>query len=107
MTRCDLSVAFAVAVVHAPAVAAQETQPGARLERIADGVYAIIHDAADEQFPSGNTGVVIGDDGVLVIDATYLPSHAKGDIALIRSLTDKPVRYLVITHLHQIGRAHV
>jgi glyoxylase-like metal-dependent hydrolase (beta-lactamase superfamily II) len=106
MTRYQVGFAFMLALVHAspspsaPA-AAQTTQPGARLERIADGVYAIIHDATDEQFPSGNTGVVVGDDGVLVVDATYLPSHAKADIALIRSVTDKPVRYLVITHLHR------
>jgi glyoxylase-like metal-dependent hydrolase (beta-lactamase superfamily II) len=101
MTRYGLGVALALAVVHAPPGAAQVKQPGGRMERIADGVYAIIHDAADEQFPSGNTGVVIGDDGVLVVDATYLPSHAKADIALIRSVTDKPIRYLVITHLHR------
>ena len=101
MSRYGLGVALALAVVHAPPGTAQATQPGARIERIADGVYAIIHDATDEQFPSGNTGVVIGDDGVLVVDATYLPSHAKADIALIRSVTDKPIRYLVITHLHR------
>jgi len=71
------------------------------MERLADGVYAIIHDATGEQFQSGNTGVVIGDEGVLVVDATYLPSHAQADIALIRSVTNKPVRYLVITHLHR------
>lgn len=101
MTRYESGVAVALAVVYASSVAAQTKHPDARLERIADGVYAIIHDATDEQFPSGNTGVVIGDDGVLVVDAAYLPSHAKADIALIRSVTDKPVRYLVITHLHR------
>ena len=100
-TRYKLGVSLALAVVHTSLVAAQAKQSGAHIERIADGVYAIIHDAADEQFPNGNTGVVIGDDGVLVVDATYLPAHAKADIALIRSVTDKPVRYLVITHLHR------
>lgn len=101
MTRYELGVALGLAVFHASPAASQAKQPGARMERMADGVYAIIHDAADEQFPNGNTGVVIGDDAVLVVDATYLPSHAKADIALIRSVTDKPVRYLVITHLHR------
>jgi glyoxylase-like metal-dependent hydrolase (beta-lactamase superfamily II) len=101
MTRYGSAVALALTVVCASLVAAQTKHADARLERIADGVYAIIHDATDEQFPSGNTGVVIGDDGVLVVDAAYLPSHANADIALIRSLTDKPVRYVVITHLHR------
>jgi Zn-dependent hydrolases, including glyoxylases len=35
-----------------------------------------------------------------VVDATYLPSRAKADIALIRSVTRQPVRYLVYTHWH-------
>ena len=72
----------------------------ARVERLADGVYAIIHDDATDQWPHGNTGVVVSDDGVLVVDATYLSSRARGDIALIRRLTDRPVRYLVNTHWH-------
>ncbi|MEP6619995.1 MAG: MBL fold metallo-hydrolase, partial [bacterium] len=99
MTRYAIGIVFAA--MYASPVAAQTRQPGAHMERITDGVYAIIHDPLDEQFPNGNTGVVIGDDGVLVVDAAYLPVHAKGDIALIRSVTDKPVRYLVITHLHR------
>jgi glyoxylase-like metal-dependent hydrolase (beta-lactamase superfamily II) len=74
---------------------------GARMERVADGVYAIIHANATEQWPNGNTGVVVGNDGVLIFDATYLPSRAKADIALIRSVTDKPVKFVVISHLHR------
>ena len=72
----------------------------ARMEQIGDGVYAIIHDDATDEWPHGNTGVVVGDDGVLVVDATYLPSRARADIALIRAVTDKPIRYLVYTHWH-------
>jgi glyoxylase-like metal-dependent hydrolase (beta-lactamase superfamily II) len=99
MRAYQLGIGLAVAI--ALPISAQ-TKPGiGRIERVADGVYAIIHDVADEQFPSGNAGVVVGDDGVLVVDAAYLPSHAKSDIALIRSVTDKPVRYVVITHLHR------
>jgi glyoxylase-like metal-dependent hydrolase (beta-lactamase superfamily II) len=80
---------------------------GATMERIADGVYAIIHRDATHDWPSGalnwphgNTGVVVGDDGVLVVDATYFPSRAAADIALIRAVTDRPVRWLVNTHWH-------
>ncbi|MGH7534898.1 MAG: MBL fold metallo-hydrolase [Gemmatimonadales bacterium] len=82
------------------AALAQASDAGARMERIADGVYAIIHDDATDQWPHGNTGVVVADDGVLVVDATYLPSRARADIALIRSVTSKPVSYLVYTHWH-------
>lgn len=79
---------------------AQTRDAGARIERVAGGVYAIIHENATEEWPHGNTGIVVGEDGVLVIDAAYLPSRAKADIALIRSVTDKPVRWLVMSHWH-------
>lgn len=95
--------ALALALVaRAPVAAAQveARDAGARLERVGDGVYVIIHDDATDDWPHGNTGVVVGDDGVLVVDATYLPSRARADIALIRSVTAKPVRYLVYTHWH-------
>jgi glyoxylase-like metal-dependent hydrolase (beta-lactamase superfamily II) len=72
----------------------------ARLERIGDGVYAIIHDDATDAWPHGNTGVIVGSAGVLVVDATYLPSRARDDIALIKRVTDQPVRWLVNTHWH-------
>lgn len=85
----------------------QSRDSTARVEKIAEGVYAIIHADATHDWPSGavnwphgNTGVVIGADAVLVIDATYYPSRARGDITLIRSLTSKPVRYLLNTHWH-------
>jgi cyclase len=92
--------ALALAILRSGAAAAQPGDAGARVERVADGVYAIIHANATEEWPHGNTGVVVGDDGVLVVDATYLPSRARADIALIRSITDRPVRYLVYTHWH-------
>jgi glyoxylase-like metal-dependent hydrolase (beta-lactamase superfamily II) len=72
----------------------------ARMQAIADGVFVILHDDATDEWPHGNTGVVVGDKGVLVVDSTYLPSRAEADIALIRQVTDKPVRHLVFTHWH-------
>ena len=89
-----------VATGAAPPAAGQTKDASARLERVADGIFAILHDDATDQWPHGNTGVVVTDDGVLVVDATYLPSRARADIALIRTVTDKPVRYLLYTHWH-------
>src|SRR3954471_13505661 len=71
-----------------------------RVTRLAQGVYTIRHPDPTDDFPDGNTTVVIGADGVLVIDTCYLPSSARTDIGLIRSWTDKPVRYVVNTHWH-------
>ena len=70
------------------------------MEKVAEGIYAIIHDDATDEWPHGNTGVIIGENAVMVVDACYLPSMAREDIKLIKSVTSKPVRYLVFTHWH-------
>ena len=49
-----------------------------------------------------NSGVVIGDDSVLVIDARATPVMAKELVARIRKVTDKPVRHVVLTHYHAV-----
>jgi len=83
--------------------AAQTDSEGAnqrRVTQLAEGIYAIQHKNAPDHFPQGNTVVIIGDTGVLVVDSCYLPSSAREDIAQIRQWTDKPVRYLLNTHWH-------
>ena len=89
-----------LACASALAAQVEARDSAARLERVGDSVYVIIHDDATDDWPHGNTGVIVGDDGVLVVDATYLPSRARADIALIRKVTPKPVRYLAYTHWH-------
>jgi cyclase len=68
--------------------------------QLADGVYVIRHPDAPDTFPQGNTTVIIGDKGVLVVDSCYLPSSAREDIAQIKQWTNKPVLWLVNTHWH-------
>lgn len=89
---------LAVSASAAGEVAA--TDEGARLLRLAGNVFVIEHDDATDEWPHGNTGVIVGRDGVFVIDSGYLPSRARADIALIRRVTDKPVRILFTTHWH-------
>ena len=49
---------------------------------------------------NGNAGFVVTKDGVLVIDALGTPKLGQRLIATIRSVTDKPIRYLIVTHNH-------
>lgn len=49
-----------------------------------------------------NSGVVVGDDGVLVVDAQATPAMARDVIARIREVTDKPVRHVVLSHYHAV-----
>jgi glyoxylase-like metal-dependent hydrolase (beta-lactamase superfamily II) len=47
----------------------------------------------------GNVGLLVGDDGVLMIDDQFAPLSEKLQAA-IRALSDKPIRMLVNTHIH-------
>ena len=49
-----------------------------------------------------NTGVVIGDDCVLVADTQATPTMAADVIRRIREVTDKPIRHVVLTHYHAV-----
>ncbi|MBL8361672.1 MAG: MBL fold metallo-hydrolase [Rubrivivax sp.] len=49
-----------------------------------------------------NTGVVIGDDAVLVADTQATPAMAADVIRRIREVTDKPIKYVVLTHYHAV-----
>ena len=49
-----------------------------------------------------NTGVIIGDDAVLVADTQATPAMAADVIRRIREVTDKPIKYVVMTHYHAV-----
>jgi glyoxylase-like metal-dependent hydrolase (beta-lactamase superfamily II) len=49
-----------------------------------------------------NTGIVIGDDAVLVADTQATPGMAADVIRRIREVTDKPIKYVVLTHYHAV-----
>jgi len=49
-----------------------------------------------------NTGIVIGDDAVIVIDTQATPVMAQDVIRRIREVTDKPIRYVVLSHYHAV-----
>jgi cyclase len=68
--------------------------------KLADGIYAFISPEATGAFVSGNSVLIVGADGALVVDSGHVPSLARRMIADITRLTDKPVRFLVNTHWH-------
>ncbi|CAG1014144.1 MAG: MBL fold metallo-hydrolase [Rhizobiaceae bacterium] len=49
-----------------------------------------------------NTGVIIGDDSVMIVDAQATPRLAGKVIEKVRSVTDKPIKYVVLTHYHAV-----
>lgn len=49
-----------------------------------------------------NSGVIIGDQYILVSDATATPAMARDLIAKIRTVSDKPIKYVLLTHYHAV-----
>ena len=49
-----------------------------------------------------NSGVIIGDDSVMVIEAQATPRLARKVIDCIRGVTDKPITHLALTHYHAV-----
>ena len=49
-----------------------------------------------------NTGIVIGDDAVMVIDTQATPVMAQDVIRRIREVTDKPIKYVMLSHYHAV-----
>jgi quinoprotein relay system zinc metallohydrolase 2 len=74
------------------------------LNEIADGVYAFggVNELMTEanQGAICNLGLIVGDEAAAAIDSGGSMAEARAFIAAIRKTTDKPVRYLVSTHMH-------
>jgi glyoxylase-like metal-dependent hydrolase (beta-lactamase superfamily II) len=49
-----------------------------------------------------NSGVIVGDDGVIVVDAQATPAMAQLVIDRVRNVTDKPIKYVVLSHYHAV-----
>src|SRR5512138_784167 len=49
-----------------------------------------------------NTGIIVGDAAVLVADTQATPVMAQDVIRRIRTVTDKPIKYVVMSHYHAV-----
>src|SRR5918992_5638435 len=67
-----------------------------RFQRLSKNCYAFTAEG------DPNTGVIVGDDGVMVIDAQATPLMAREVIRRIRRVTSKPIKYVVLTHYHAV-----
>ena len=63
---------------------------------IGEGLYAFTAEG------DPNSGVIIGDDSVMIIEAQATPRLAQKVIDCVRTVTDKPITHLALTHYHAV-----
>src|SRR5688500_14158653 len=66
------------------------------LEILADGVYALTAEG------DPNVGAIEGEDFLVCFEARATPVAARDWLTKLRKHTDKPVKYLVLTHYHAV-----
>jgi glyoxylase-like metal-dependent hydrolase (beta-lactamase superfamily II) len=64
--------------------------------KLAEGAYCLTAEG------DPNSGVIVGDDGVMVVDARATPVMARELVRYIRTVTDKPIKYVLLTHYHAV-----
>jgi len=65
-------------------------------EQLGPGLYAYTAEG------DPNSGVIVGDDSVMVIDAQATPATAGDLVARVAKVTDKPIKHVLLTHYHAV-----
>jgi len=65
-------------------------------DQIGAGLYAYTAEG------DPNSGIIVGDDSVMVVDAQATTAMAEDVIARVAKVTDKPIKYVLLTHYHAV-----
>lgn len=97
MKRFVLLVVVAIATLGNGEAFAQEG-----LTKIADNIYSYVDvkNGSPANSFAANAGIIVGKDGIVVVDTLVSAKEAQRFIRDIRKVSDKPIRYVVDTHYH-------
>lgn len=73
-----------------------------KLTKIADGVYSYVdtRNSSPQNSYGANAGIIIGRNGIVVVDTLISSKEAKRFIKDIKAISKKPIKYVVNTHYH-------
>ena len=78
------------------ASAGDMTEKKISFTEVGEGLYAFTAEG------DPNSGVIIGDESVMIVEAQATPRLANKVIDCVRSVTDKPISHVVLTHYHAV-----
>jgi len=92
-TKLALAFVLSVSLLTAGSLAAQDLGPNIR--KIKDGIYVYVGNNLNS-----NAGIVLTQEGVVLIDSGHNPTDSRALLAAVKKLTPLPVRYLIDTEPH-------
>ena len=92
-TKLALALALSVSLLTVRSLAAQDLGPNIR--KIKDGIYVYVGNNLNS-----NAGIVLTQEGVVLIDSGHNPTDSRALLAAVKKLTPLPVRYLIDTEPH-------
>ena len=103
MRKLALAVLFIFLIVRTVPVHAQQKMDWdkvqVKLQQLSGNVYMIEFVSPAGGNAGANASALIGDDGIVLVDAGFAPVAAKLEAAL-KTISDKPIKYIVNTHWH-------
>ncbi len=93
---------FLVPTLATPIILSYEAFAQQGLTKIADNVYSYVDTkkSSPQNSFGANAGIIIGKDGIVVVDTLISSKEAKRFIRDIRAISKKPIKYVVNTHYH-------
>lgn len=100
MMRTRLALILALVAAMAAVFRAQTERPQTayRFQQVAPGIYSAIGTGAMNV--GSNSAVIVNQDDVLIVDSHISPESGRAMLQELKTITDKPVRFLVNTHFH-------
>jgi len=90
------TVTLAFCILAVGSAAAQDAELSWGVSEVEPGIYML---EGQGGFTGGNLGLLMGDDGVVLID-DGLPNISAMTVAAVEDLTKRPVNFLINTHAH-------
>ena len=82
----------------AQAASAARDRPTHRFEELAEGVYFAV--GTGVMTTMSNSLAIINESDVMIVDTHVTPAAARALVESVKTLTDKPIRYVINSHYH-------